>query len=188
MSPLRRGIVIAVVQAALVLAVGGSFLYQRATLPRAWVLTAGFDPQLPIRGRYVDLRLVIDVRGSPDELAAAIKAQHGWVTARAGPDGLQGELLPDAARPGTGLNVTYETARQRWFLSQPIAFFLSEHEPDPTRLEEGEELWAEVTVPPHGAPRPIRLDRRRAPPAPSAEDGLTPVEPAGEPGEQRPEQ
>jgi hypothetical protein len=33
---------------------------------------------------------------------------------------------------------------------------LFEHIPDPSRLQ-GEELWAEVTIPKKGLPRPIRL-------------------------------
>lgn len=177
MNRATRAIVIAIVQAALVLAIGGSFLYQRATLPRAWALTAGVDPLLPIRGRYVDLRLVIDVRGPAEDLEKARKTRHGWVTVEAAADGLIGELVPADSRAGSGQNVTYDQARERWSLSRPIAFFLSEHEPDPTRLAEGEELWAEVTVPPRGAPRPIRLETRRE--APEAEPAPDAVPEAG---------
>jgi hypothetical protein len=47
----------------------------------------------------------------------------------------------------------------RWSarLSQPVAFFIPEHVPDPSIRPPGEELWAEVTVPHRGPPRPIRL-------------------------------
>jgi hypothetical protein len=41
-------------------------------------------------------------------------------------------------------------------LAEPVAFFIPEHIPDPSRLQ-GEELWAEVTIPKKGLPRPIRL-------------------------------
>jgi hypothetical protein len=47
-------------------------------------------------------------------------------------------------------------------LSEPLAFFLPEHAPDPSRRPPGEELWAEVTLPERGAPRPIRLGVKRA--------------------------
>ena len=42
-------------------------------------------------------------------------------------------------------------------LSEPIAYFIPEHVDDPSRRPPGEELWVEVTVPPKGPPRPIRL-------------------------------
>jgi hypothetical protein len=42
-------------------------------------------------------------------------------------------------------------------LAEPVAFFIPEHIPDPSRRQEGEELWAEVTIPKKGPPRPIRL-------------------------------
>jgi hypothetical protein len=54
-------------------------------------------------------------------------------------------------------------------LDDPVAFFIPEHIPDPSLRPPGEELWAEVTVPRRGPPRPIRLAVRR--------DGiLTPLE------------
>ena len=42
-------------------------------------------------------------------------------------------------------------------LDQPLAFFISEHVPDPSIRPPGEELWVEVTLPRRGPPRPIRL-------------------------------
>ena len=39
----------------------------------------------------------------------------------------------------------------------PVAYFIPEGVPDPTVRKPGEELWAEVTVPTRGLPRPIRL-------------------------------
>jgi hypothetical protein len=38
-----------------------------------------------------------------------------------------------------------------------LAYFIPEHAPDPSRLKPGQELWVEVTLPPKGDPRPIRL-------------------------------
>jgi hypothetical protein len=48
-------------------------------------------------------------------------------------------------------------------LSEPVAFFIPEHIPDPSIRPAGEELWALVTLPPDGPPRPIRLGVRRGP-------------------------
>jgi hypothetical protein len=42
-------------------------------------------------------------------------------------------------------------------LVEPVAFFITEHIPDPSGRHEGEELWVEVTIPKKGPPRPIRL-------------------------------
>ena len=44
-----------------------------------------------------------------------------------------------------------------WQLAEPLAYFIPEHVEDPSRRPAGETLWVEVTVPPQGAPRPIRL-------------------------------
>ena len=167
MTPLARGIVIATVQALVLVAVAGWFLYERDTLPRAWGLTAGVDPQLPIRGRYVDLRLVITLRGSPLALQEARERKVSWTVPRAEGAALSGDLLPDGETAGAQY-LSYDPQGERWLLWQPVAFFLSEHEPDPTRLAAGDELWAEVTVPARGAPRPIRLEVRHAAPAPAA--------------------
>ena len=41
--------------------------------------------------------------------------------------------------------------------NEQLAFFIPEHIPDPSIRAAGEELWAEVTLPRKGPPRPIRL-------------------------------
>jgi hypothetical protein len=46
-------------------------------------------------------------------------------------------------------------------LTQPLAFFLPPDVNDPSRRPAGEELWAEVSLPALGAPRPIRLGVKR---------------------------
>jgi uncharacterized membrane-anchored protein len=40
---------------------------------------------------------------------------------------------------------------------QPVLYFLPEHAENPMQMARGGELWAEVTVPKKGPPRPIRL-------------------------------
>jgi hypothetical protein len=42
-------------------------------------------------------------------------------------------------------------------LNTPVALFIPEHVPDPSRRVPGEELWVEVTVSKKGPPRPIQL-------------------------------
>ena len=99
----RRGLIVTAVHLAIVGSLGAKLLYDRATRPRQWVHVLPVDPDLPIRGRYVRLR--IDGRSTDEQ----------------------------------------------------IAFFIPEHAPDPSRRPPGEELWAEVTLPRKGPPRPIRL-------------------------------
>jgi hypothetical protein len=60
-----------VVQLALVLSIAGKYLYERETRPRVWVRTAQFDPNLPLRGRYLALQLAVDACGLPHD-----KGQH----------------------------------------------------------------------------------------------------------------
>jgi hypothetical protein len=43
-----------------------------------------------------------------------------------------------------------------------VAFFIPEHADDPSRRAAGEELWAEVTMPRRGRPRPIRLGVKKS--------------------------
>jgi hypothetical protein len=57
---MMRGLILAAVHVALVAGLGGKLLYERHTLPREWVETQPVDPDLPLRGRYVQLRLVRD--------------------------------------------------------------------------------------------------------------------------------
>lgn len=58
LNPLMKGVVIAMVHVAIIGTLGGKLLIDRERLPRVWVATAPVDPDLPIRGRYVQLRLL----------------------------------------------------------------------------------------------------------------------------------
>lgn len=166
MTPMRKGLVIALAQLALMTGVAGVLLYERETLPRAWALTAGVDPYLPIRGRYVELRLLVDTAVPPGDLSRDEGMTHGYgrVTASDGRlhvAAIESESEAGWPGPEQQLLQVLDTDRGRaWVLAGPVAFFLAEDAPDPTRLEPGEELWAEVTVPPKGPPRPIRLEVR----------------------------
>ncbi len=106
MNLLRKGIVLGALQCALVLSLTGKLLYDRASRPRVWVKTMPYDPNLPIRGRYLSLM-----------------------------------LAPDAG-----------TAYFDRTSNQQVVFFVPEHS-----VEFNGEVWAEVTIPQQGPPRPIRL-------------------------------
>ncbi|MCC7199240.1 MAG: hypothetical protein IT483_07015 [Gammaproteobacteria bacterium] len=164
MTPLVRGLLIGAVQVALVAGVGGQLLYDRATLPRAWAETVAVDPTLPIRGRYVELRLAIKVDGDAALAQGRPGHREAWVRLYAGEDRLAGRLQqPYADVPGVfRISELTTTSGPRWVLDPPVLYFIPEHAIDPSRpLPEGQELWAEVSVPHKGPPRPIRLGIRR---------------------------
>ena len=152
----RRGMIVGLAQLALVGSLAGKLGYDRATSPRVWVRCTGVDPDAPIRGRYVSLRLAVPFSGNPVYYGPArlrvdgnqLVAEHapqrtgGWEPVRfAG--SFEGEKTP------LGL------------LDPPVAVFLPEHVPDPTLRKRDEELWIEVTVLKEGPPRPIRLGVKR---------------------------
>src|SRR2546421_12806512 len=60
MSPSRKGIILAVLQLAIVASLAAKYAIDRARLPRGWAQTVAYDPDLPIRGRYLSVRLRVD--------------------------------------------------------------------------------------------------------------------------------
>lgn len=176
MRPVARGLLVALLHVLIVAAVGGKLLYDRHVLPQVWVRTAGVDPELPIRGRYVSLRLVVEVDGLD------LSAESSRERYRVHPVKLEivdGTLHGVALAGGADGHGSYRTesmvqqlttpAGPAWALVQPIAFYLPEDAPDPSHLAAGEALWAEVTAPADGPPRPLRLEVRQAQ-QPAAED------------------
>ena len=53
-------LVLLAVQAVLVCTVVASYAWQRHHYPRVWTRAYGYDPQLPLRGRYLSLQVSID--------------------------------------------------------------------------------------------------------------------------------
>ncbi|HUC53662.1 MAG TPA: hypothetical protein VMR90_06430 [Candidatus Cybelea sp.] len=175
MSAPRKGIILAVLQLAIVASLAAKYTIDRARFPRVWVETATYDPDLPIRGRYLSLRLRVDA----DRVYAGSEAPKGnvlnfWSDQRdvmLSAEG--GHLVAYPAPLPTGLRVTRWRTRSGGELvaglSEPVDFFLPEHASDPSRRNAGEELWVEVTVPERGPPRPIRLAVKKG-------DTFTPLE------------
>jgi len=52
-------------------------------------------------------------------------------------------------------------ANRNTIISDPVPFFIGEHVKDPTWRRDGSELWAEVTIPKSGPPRPLRLGTKQ---------------------------
>ena len=163
MTARRAGIALAIVHVLLVGSLGLKLLADRARLPRGWARTVPFDPNLPIRGRYVRLRLEVPLADGSD---SAWAGEFRNVRLQTTGDRLQGVLEDDGP-----LRVRLDSTAHGLVagLEDPVAFFIPEHIPDPSLRPAGEELWAEVTVPGRGPPRPIRLGVRR-------DEALTPLD------------
>jgi hypothetical protein len=149
---MKRGLLVAGVHLAIVLGIFGKYSWDRANLPRAWARTMNYDPNLPIRGRYVSLLVVLDV---PDP---APQSHFGSARVVLGENG--DKLAASLVQTG-GLGAFKRGKDAPWALAEPVPFFIPEHAADPTRLKPGEELWVELSVPPRGEPRAVRLGVKR---------------------------
>ncbi|MCC6391970.1 MAG: GDYXXLXY domain-containing protein [Bryobacterales bacterium] len=148
-SAMRKGALVGAFQVLLVLSVSGKYLYDRATLPRVWVKTAPVDPHLPIRGRYLSLGIEVEAPPGADLGGLArLSVENGKLAAHRSTD-------------AKGVRVWLLGSGGRYRLVDPLAFFLPPDVPDPSRLQPGEELWMEVSVPGNGPPRPVRLGIRK---------------------------
>lgn len=183
-SALGKGLLIAALHLVLVSSLAAKYAHDRATRPRVWAQTTNYDPDLPIRGRYMSLQLHIDAPGvfedkplieekslavpvakpSPcdtqndksaeqkkrylwerQEKQVRLDVDNGRLVAKADP---KGNITATWSRDGDG-HVTIAVA-------EPVLFFIPEHALI-RRIERDGQLWAEVTVPRQGPPRPIRL-------------------------------
>lgn len=174
MKPWVKGLTIAAVHVGLVASLGAKLLYDRTTRPRVWALAAPYDPTLPIRGRYVSLQLVVDPRGIQEAKQGPDAQPPQSVTLRVEAGRLVAEAKPlERAFDPSDLHVRFIHRQEQELvvLDEPVAFFIAEHMPDPSRRPAGENLWVEVTVPKKGLPRPIRLGVKKG------EGPIVPLEP-----------
>lgn len=149
MNPhLRKGLIVAALHLAIVGSLGAKLLLDRATRPRVWARTAPVDPDDPLRGRYVRLRV--------EAQAIGLTADASTHVALAARDGLLA-LTPSPDDSGLRARVSTRNGQPVATLEQPLAFYIPEYVPDPSIRAAGEELWVELTLPKQGPPRPIRL-------------------------------
>lgn len=152
---MRRGLAVAALHVAIAASLGGKLLVERAWYPRVWARTAPVDPDLPIRGRYVRLRVEVEpARGFAPPPSPAWSQVSLWV------DGDRLVAYPSSDSRLSTFSLT-RGGEPVLVLSQTLAYFIPERVPDPSRRPAGEELWVEVTVPEKGSPRPIRLGVRK---------------------------
>ena len=152
MRPAYRGIAVAALECLIALSVFGKYTFDRERLPRVWAKAAPVDPNLPIRGRYLAIRL--EVQAAPTPAQSYINSGH--LSIRGGHLAVD----PDGRPYGASTHVWIMRIGDRWALQEPVTFFLPEHAADPSRVPAGKELWVEVSVPRKGPPRPIRLEVR----------------------------
>jgi hypothetical protein len=158
MTAITKGAAVAVLHVLIVLSIGGKLVYDRSRLPRAWVRTASVDPDLPIRGRYMALRLQVQ--------APWLNPNDNYSLSSVTLEVENDNLVARKSHTNTGLSITsWRNPRPSppnpqqpgpVFLDESVLFFLPEHADFP-RIKSGEELWAEVTIPKKGPPRPIQL-------------------------------
>lgn len=159
MSGNRKGLILGAVQIAIVLSLGGKLLYDRATRPSVWVLCQVFDPELPIRGRYIAENLQMpaaDFNGiQPGENRSDWFVNQRWAY-------LTVENSKLIAKPGGAGSGMWVSLRRNpdgtvsAISQQPVLIFIPDNAQIPA-LAHGDEMWVEVTVPKQGPPRPIRL-------------------------------
>ena len=163
MSTRNRAILLIVIQCLLVSSIAAKYLYEQATRPRVWVQTAQYDPDLPMRGRYLALSPVVDACGLGLKPPADDKNPHWYQNGEVQLEARDGKLVAEDAsgRLPRGdfqhVMVTDHVPCERAPLSPGIDYFIPEHAKSPFPLKPGQELWVEVTVPPSGPPRAIQL-------------------------------
>lgn len=151
MRPVYRGMAVGILQCLIVASVAGKYAWDRERLPRVWAKAAPVGPNLPVRGRYVRMRLQVE---APPDAAQGTSVRVAAVGDR---------LVATADRKGTVHvmpwwgNTGAGPGGKVWVLAEPVAYFIPEHVPDPARRAPDEELWVQVSVPARGAPRPVRL-------------------------------
>jgi hypothetical protein len=172
MTARAKGIAVLAVQVALVLSIAGKYAWERHTSPRVWTRTFQYDPERPLRGRYLALSLEASACGLAPPGKANGRSSYGgyrymnpseqvWTVVPAVRDGKLAPTIKPETQPGETemLTLPHGVPCDRARLSSNVEFFISEKARTPFPLQPGQEqeVWAEVTVPPQGPPRPVQL-------------------------------
>lgn len=171
-------ITVMVLQLGLVSTIAAKYLYQRWRCSRVWTRTAAFDPEMPMRGRYLSLQLTVDgcqstlpsakeatfprdVNGAirPGPFVLRPRAVYFSANLKVENNKLEALRLQDPGIHSGGQEVSaMPGARcEDMRLEAPVDFYIADTAQSPMPLKADQELWIEVTVPPKGPPRPIQL-------------------------------
>lgn len=80
MNRTGKALLLTALHLAIAAGIGGKYLVDRWTRPRFWLRTVPVDPNLPIRGRYVRLRVEVPVRDAvlPPPVSPERQAKEPW--------------------------------------------------------------------------------------------------------------
>jgi len=163
MKPLYKGLLLAVLQVALVCTLGAKLLYDRAYRPHVWIKSAIYDPDLPIRGKYLALSMEVPAEGFTSQMQSrnfgGSTGSNEVFEPNRGDLVLRGSQLTAVANENGEfwVNVRRDHEGLVAVINGETAYFLPEHSSGPLLHNRGEELWIEATIPRKGPPRPIRL-------------------------------
>ena len=165
MSRTMRAVTLLIVQAVLVLSIAAKFLYEREVCPRVWVPAAQYDPNMPLRGRYLALQLAVDACGLPLDENHRLRYEAGsssWEwhvrpVVRGGKLVAVPASYDEKSESTNDVRLWANHPCDRATLSHGVDYFIPDTAQSPWPPKKGEELWVEVTVPTTGPPRPIQL-------------------------------
>jgi hypothetical protein len=167
-----------VVQLGLVSTIAAKYLYQRWRCPRVWTRAAAYDPEMPMRGRYLSMQLKVDGCQStlpsakeatfPRDVSGAIRpgpfvlrprAVYFSADLKVENDRLEAIRIqdPEAHSGGQQVSAMPGARCEDMRLETPVDFYIADTAQSAMPLKADQELWIEVTVPPKGPPRPIQL-------------------------------
>jgi hypothetical protein len=180
MTQAKRGVILLAVQWALVLTTTGKYLWERHTRPQVWTRVELFNERelaftaRDPHNRYMAVQLLanactlpphaVEMESDVDVLAEnqGIYKQHPVRKDLVRVVVVDGKLtLVEADGIHTG-----DKQELYWDLRKPctearlpdnIQFYVPSSDAMPTKLRPGETVWALVTVPKQGPPRPIEL-------------------------------
>jgi hypothetical protein len=179
-KPLTKAIAVALIQILIVSSLGAKLLYDRRTRPQAWFLTQRYDPNLPIRGRYLSLQVEVNDPRSPEEIQHKFATEIQMYQNQRFSNfyGFGQECGSIALRNGSPIAEFDDSppygcdklSFQRWYgngqtvlrVMEPVLFFISDTAKDPSALSRGDEMWVLATIPRKGPPRPIALGIKKA--------------------------
>ena len=154
----RPSLLIAGIQAALMLLIGLQFWFDRQTSPRAWVPTEPVDPNLPIRGRYITLNMVVPFFPTSSDVST-LDLIGSWQHVRLRVEAYRLEAVQKGSSKVNNHGGKIRLSEGLLVVNPgpDLAFFIPPDVKDPSIRPDGSTLWVEVTLPGLGAPRPIRL-------------------------------
>ncbi|HEX8925455.1 MAG TPA: hypothetical protein VF786_06655 [Terriglobales bacterium] len=180
LKPLTKAIVVALIHIAIVSSLGAKLLYDRDTRPRAWFRALPYDPNLPIRGRYLSMTVEVPDARTQEEIAKRYAKEIEAVKhpTQYGPRAFyQYECGSIEYRNGKPVAVmdsgrSYQCEGLHFMLSErdgqyvlrleePVLYFIPDTAGDQSWNQRGVERWVLATIPRKGPLRPIRLGVKR---------------------------